>query len=90
MQTHFLVDKDTTDIVALPIAFVTDTDETSCSSDLAQFKAKCNPSWGWDDAKMTTVFNQVMDIVNPPTTPATAPKKNATSNNNSSSTGSNP
>lgn len=83
MQTHFLVDKDTTDIVALPIAFVTDTDETSCSSDLAQFKAKCNPSWGWDDAKMTTVFNQVMDIVNPPTAPA-APKKSAQSNNNSS------
>ncbi len=71
-DTHLIVDKGTTDVVALPIAFVTDTDETSCSSDLAQFKAKCNPEWGWDDAKMTAVFNQVMDIVNPP-----APKKSA-------------
>ena len=71
-DTHLIVDKGTPDVVALPIAFVTDTDETSCSSDLAQFKAKCNPEWGWHESKMTTVFNQVMDIVNPP-----APKKSA-------------
>lgn len=80
-ETHLIVDKGTPDVVALPIAFVTDTDETSCSSDLAQFKAKCNPEWGWDDVKMTTVFNQVMDMVNPPTpTKSAAPKKSAEPN----------
>ena len=77
-QTHLLVDEGTDEVVALAISFVTDTDETSCSSDLAQFKAKCNPEWGWDEAKMTTVFNQVMDMVNPPTpTKSAAPKKSA-------------
>lgn len=77
-QTHLIVDEGTDNVVALPIKFVTDTDETSCSSDLSQFKAKCNPEWGWDDAKKEVVFNQVMDIVNPPApTKAAAPKKNA-------------
>lgn len=83
MESHVIIDGGTEDIVALAIDFVTATDETSCSSDLAQFKAKCNPEWLWDDAKKEAVFQQVMNIVNPPTT--TAPKKNATSNNNSSS-----
>lgn len=83
MESHVIIDGGTEDIVALAIDFVTATDETSCSSDLAQFKAKCNPEWMWSEEKMTTIFNQVMDIVNPPT--PTVPKKNATSNNNSSS-----
>lgn len=76
-QTHLLVDEGTDNIVALPIKFVTDTDETSCSSDLGQFKAKCNPEWGWDDVKKEVVFNQVMELVNPSTPTKAAPTKAA-------------
>lgn len=64
-KTHVIIDAGTPEVVALPIAFVTDTDETSCSSDLEQFKSKCNPQWGWDEAKKVEVFNLVMAEVKP-------------------------
>lgn len=83
--THLIIDADTDKPVALPIAFVVDSDPTSCNKDLEQFKAKCNPDWGWDDTKKEIVFQQVMDEVNPP-----APKKNAVPKNNTASAETNP
>lgn len=85
-NTHLIIDGDTDKPVALAIAFVTDTDETSCSSDVEQFVTKCNPDWGWNEAKKREVFQQVMDEVNPPA----APKKKAVPNNNSASAETNP
>lgn len=77
-NTHLIIDADTDKPVALAIAFVTDTDETSCSSDVDQFIAKCNPDWGWNEAKKREVFQLVMDEVNPPVpTKSAAPRKNA-------------
>lgn len=54
--THFIVDEGEKHSVGLALDFIID----DCNSDLIEFKAKCNPLWGWDEAKMETVFAAAM------------------------------
>lgn len=84
-NTHIIIDKGTPQVVGLPLDFITGTDETSCSEDVDQFIAKCNPDWGWTEAKKREVFALAMAEIHPPAPEAPkAPKKSAASNGNSS------
>ena len=64
--THLIVDEK----VGLALEFVS----YDCNSDLEQFKAKCNPSWGWDEAKMEEVFTEAMARINGTPTPVIGAK----------------
>lgn len=51
-MTHLIIDEGTDRPVGLAKSFVAE----DCNNDLATFKTKCNPDWGWDDAKKEAVF----------------------------------
>lgn len=75
-KTHVIIDEGSRNPVGLAIEFVT----VDCNNDLSTFKAKCNPSWGWDDAKKEEAFNAVQtELAKPapekPTSPAPPKQK---------------